>query len=580
MARKQEEVLLKHEGAEKEKSTSEKKESFFYKSVSFTGHATIKAIKDMYRGERRLSKFIGEKLTPGMERTCDTVVSFWGKIGKTLARPFVKIKRGFWLMRQSAALAREQHSSVLLAVGRTLIDGLKRNTWFFKGVLNHAAAAFGIALVIAVVHVMTGLNVAVAVEYDGKPLGYIENEGVYTTASQLLRQRIISDKELTLSIPTFTLALVDSDQIADEDMLVDQMIQSAGKEIAEAKGIYINGKFYGAVADATAIEQAVESLLSKYRTGAKSEVVELVKPVEIKEGLYLTESIVEAESIVSLLQSEVAGETTYTVQAGDTPSGIAKKHGIAYSVFKSMNPDCETKFVVGQKVYLSKSEPFMQVQVTRRETYKQEIMFETETTKDSSKSTSYTAIVQNGRKGINEVTADVQYINGVEVGRTVVDTKTLQTVVNQKIIKGTKMPSGASGSALNTNGTALGNLHFIWPVAGGEISSHFGYRWGTIHGGLDIRAPRGTAVYAAESGTVELSRWYSGYGYCVIINHGNGIKTLYGHASQLVAKQGQQVKKGDVIMLVGMTGQATGNHLHFEIRTNGTRINPLPYIGR
>ncbi|MBQ4153266.1 MAG: M23 family metallopeptidase, partial [Oscillospiraceae bacterium] len=83
-----------------------------------------------------------------------------------------------------------------------------------------------------------------------------------------------------------------------------------------------------------------------------------------------------------------------------------------------------------------------------------------------------------------------------------------------------------------------------------------------------------------ESGTVELSRWYSGYGYCVIINHGNGIKTLYGHASQLVAKQGQQVKKGDVIMLVGMTGQATGNHLHFEIRTNGTRINPLPYIGR
>lgn len=76
-----------------------------------------------------------------------------------------------------------------------------------------------------------------------------------------------------------------------------------------------------------------------------------------------------------------------------------------------------------------------------------------------------------------------------------------------------------------------------------------------------------------------MSKWNGAYGYCVVIDHGNGIKTLYGHASKLIAKVGQKVDKGDVIMLVGTTGRSTGNHCHFEIQKNGTRINPLPYIG-
>lgn len=582
MARKQEQFLSKKKGGAKDNNTTVGQISeVFYKWVSFIGFETLKVLKRLRGGERRLAKRIAAKIGPGLAQGYDRVLLFLRNAGRALLRPFVTAAHGFVLMRRNAAAARKEQRSAFAAVFRTFFKGIRRNTWFFKGILNYAAAAFGVAVVVAVVSVTADLNVAVAVDYDGERLGYIENENVYATASKMLLQRIVDEEGAPeLDTPTFTLAVVDSSEMVDEDTLVNSMIQSASADIVESNGIYIDGEFYGAVADAALIEETVEAILAKYRTGAENETVELVKPVEIKTGLYLTKSVVDTEEIVSLLNSEVEGEVTYTVQEGDTPSGVAQKNGISYSEFKALNPDCETKFTVGQTVYLSKSEPFMTVQVTRRETYQQELMYETETVKDSSKSISYTAITQNGQKGINEITADVQYINGVEVGRTVVSTKVLQKVINQKLVKGTKQPQAASGSALNGNGTALKDLHFIWPLQGGEISSLYGSRWGTIHGGLDIRAPRGTPVYAAEDGTVELSRWYSGYGYCVIIDHGNGIKTLYGHASQLVAKAGQKVNKGDVIMLVGMTGQATGNHVHFEIRVNGNRIDPLPYIGK
>ena len=304
--------------------------------------------------------------------------------------------------------------------------------------------------------------------------------------------------------------------------------------------------------------------------------MELVNPVEIKEGIYLTSSVKKEQEIVDLLNSEVAGEVTYTVEAGDTPSGVAKKNGVSYSDFKAMNPDCESKFLIGQKVYIAKSEPFAAVKVIRKETYKVETMYETETINDNSKSISYTKVTQNGVKGITEVTANMEYVNGVKVKETVLSTKVLQQVVNQKIVKGTKMPAAATVTA-SSGGSSISGLKFIWPVAGGYISSPFG--GARRHGGIDIAAPRGTAIYAAEDGVVTLARWNGSYGNCVVIDHGNGIQTLYGHASKLVAKVGQKVKKGDVIALVGSTGRSTGNHCHFEIHKGGSRINPAPYIG-
>jgi murein DD-endopeptidase MepM/ murein hydrolase activator NlpD len=119
---------------------------------------------------------------------------------------------------------------------------------------------------------------------------------------------------------------------------------------------------------------------------------------------------------------------------------------------------------------------------------------------------------------------------------------------------------------------------------GGRISSTFGTRRDPIRGrksfheGLDIAADYGQSIKAAAGGTVIFSGRNSGYGNCIIINHGHGISTLYGHASKLLIKEGAAVKKGDVIAKVGSSGRSTGPHLHYEVRINDTQVDPLKYM--
>ena len=142
----------------------------------------------------------------------------------------------------------------------------------------------------------------------------------------------------------------------------------------------------------------------------------------------------------------------------------------------------------------------------------------------------------------------------------------------------------ASGS-VNTSskisgGKASLGISLIRPVSG-TITSRFGVSSNirrSSHTGLDIAAPTGTPVKAAASGTVTFSGWKGSYGNMLVISHGNGVQTYYGHCSKLIAKVGQKVSQGQVIAKVGSTGNSTGPHLHLEIRVNGTAYNPQNYI--
>jgi murein DD-endopeptidase MepM/ murein hydrolase activator NlpD len=120
---------------------------------------------------------------------------------------------------------------------------------------------------------------------------------------------------------------------------------------------------------------------------------------------------------------------------------------------------------------------------------------------------------------------------------------------------------------------------FIWPV-NGRISSRFGPRGRGFHYGIDIIAPVGTVVRAAESGVVSYSGWMSGYGRVVIITHASGLQTVYAHNSVNLVREGQRVNKGDPIARVGSTGNATCPHLHFEVRRNGRPVDPLEFLRR
>jgi murein DD-endopeptidase MepM/ murein hydrolase activator NlpD len=118
---------------------------------------------------------------------------------------------------------------------------------------------------------------------------------------------------------------------------------------------------------------------------------------------------------------------------------------------------------------------------------------------------------------------------------------------------------------------------FIWP-ASGPITSPYGMRWGSLHPGIDIGAGAGTPVNAAAGGRVIVAGYSGGYGNLTVIDHGNGIATAYAHQSSLAASAGQQVGQGQVVGYVGSTGSSTGPHLHFEVRVNGSPVDPLGYL--
>ena len=147
--------------------------------------------------------------------------------------------------------------------------------------------------------------------------------------------------------------------------------------------------------------------------------------------------------------------------------------------------------------------------------------------------------------------------------------------------------AGAQGgsTASQAASSKKGSGEFLWPAPGySRISSSFGSRMHPIkkkvlqHTGIDIAAPSGASVVAAKGGTVIIAEVQGGYGKTVVISHGNGLTTLYGHCSKLLVESGQTVKAGAVIAKVGSTGVSTGPHLHFEVRKNGSPVQPLNYL--
>lgn len=150
------------------------------------------------------------------------------------------------------------------------------------------------------------------------------------------------------------------------------------------------------------------------------------------------------------------------------------------------------------------------------------------------------------------------------------DSRTLSSLIMQRIARGERVAFRGSGQML-------------LPVAG-EITSPFGWRthpvlgYERFHAGLDIGADYGSAIYAADRGTVIFAGWYGGYGNAVVIDHGGNISTLYAHTSELYVVEGQSVQRGQAIAAVGSTGLSTGPHLHFEVRRDGEPTDPVAFL--
>ena len=319
-------------------------------------------------------------------------------------------------------------------------------------------------------------------------------------------------------------------------------------------------------------EKAAEEPLS-----ANNEIISFVQSIRVERGLYPVSSVESLQSINVKLDSVVEGEQTYTIQQGDSPSLVADKVGIPTQTLINLNPEVTQSMLVGDVLVISHEQPFLQTKTVKTVTEEKEIAFKTETELDHNKASGYEKVVQEGKNGLEEIVSEVTYIDGYETERTVISKTTLQEPVTAKIVVGSLTSSQYNFSGSGTASTESNVGGYIWPVNGGYISCPI---WGySGHTGTDIAAPAGTTIWASKGGTVAYAGWSNGYGYNVLINHGDGTKTRYAHCSSLAVYTGQQVSQGQVVGYVGQTGWASGNHCHFEIISNGTFLDARNYIG-
>ena len=553
------------------------------KSYRFCYYTGVQLIRYFRRYKKRLFRFavrtrLGLQLK--MKKRLTLVGRKFRFAVNDAMRPYRQVQRLRQSQEERLALAEELGpKAVRKEKSRIWRESLRLVCKILGTVFNYVAPVVSFIILVGLIHENTNLQFALEVEYNDKMIGYIEKESDFDESEKIMQSRIVYEEYQPPldTVPKYTLKVIDEEELSTVNEIADELIAASGNEITEASGLYVDGVFYGAVEDAAPIRALLDSMLDQYRTGSENERVDFVQDVELSKGLYLLSSLVEPEEMEAVLTSEVEGEVTYTVVEGDAPTLISQKMDIPYSQLKALNPGIEESLLVGQEVLISNQVNFLTVKRTVTEVYEEDIPFGTEEVVDANYAKGYQAVRSSGVLGKRLVTADVVYVNGLEEDRTEVDSVVLKEPVDQVVTVGTAEPiqvlsSSSGGSATGSSGG------FIWPVDGGYLSCGINGYWG--HTGMDIAASRGTVIRAAASGTVvKAVRQYYAYGIHVKISHGNGIYTLYAHMSQLAVSYGDYVQQGQIIGYVGQTGNAYGNHFHFEIIINGRFMDPSKYIG-
>lgn len=454
---------------------------------------------------------------------------------RTLISTIVRAGRGYRFIWRSTRLA-VKNAGFFPAVRvhfSLLKSAFRRNKKPVFTFLNYGVPMLASAVLVITVFFWSGVTFALEVEYGGRSVGYVSSESVYDQAADSVKSRILApDGSSCLYTPKFSLKIVSPANMVDSAALSGALIQNTA-ELQEANGLFVNGELEAVSVDAAALQNSLEQYLSAYKTAEACERVAFADDVTVQSGLYPVSSISSGPELSARI----------------TPENLQ-----------------------------------LNVKVVRDITYEEPVSFETVTTEDSARLQNYKKVVQPGANGAAQVTAQVTYINGVETERRVIASEVTVEPVTCQIVVGTSTMSQAKTTkalaAPAGDGIATGS--FAWPVARvarSYVSSYFGD--GRGHKGWDIAAPTGTDIYAADGGTVvSMNSNGSGYGNHFVIDHGNGIKTLYAHCSAVNVQVGQKVTKGQKIAAVGSTGRSTGSHLHFEVIKNGTAVNPGPYLGK
>lgn len=439
---------------------------------------------------------------------------------------------------------------------------------------------------------------------DGKAIGTIQDDA---QLDQLLKEK---QKQYQQEHPDVLMVLhtdgitTKADRSFKPEVNSEETLQKLDNMLkAYARGVElkVNGKTVAIVKDQQAAKAAVEAAKLKFAPAAaqeektqrvaftktsasasskKSDDGSGLQSVEIKEKISLANTkadpnkVLDVEEAVKVLTGTKDKPVVYTVKEGDTISSIAQHFGMKSADVMALNPGLEEKYVqIGAELQVTKPEAPLTVRTVETVSEKQPSKPETIVRKSSELPLGKRKVVRPGRDGVKTVDYIVTKENGKVISKQWTGQQVVQESLPEVVYKGTKVAPKKKAATVTQKSS--GSM-FAWPVSGARITSSYGHRWGRSHEGVDLVG--GSTIMAAASGRVVFAGQQSGYGNVVIVDHGNGYRTLYGHMSRISVSNGQSVGQGSKLGVMGNTGRSTGTHLHFEVQKNGVAQNPMNYL--
>ena len=503
-----------------------------------------------------------------------------------LLQPFVRLYSGVRHIRElPEQYPEESRKEIRAEKFRYFKRGTKRYLPLVWNVFTYLLPAGALVCLALVIQGQLSQTYRLEVRVNGETVGYVESEQVFDNARDDVQSRIASARAVMEAsgvettdaqwdiTPTYTLAV--SDQVMTESEVADAILRASSDEIGDGTAVYIDGNLSFVTTEGDHLRAYLDAIKAPYEDAFDANRrVEFVHDIRLVDGVYFLSSIVPYDTVISTL-SAVTPAATYTVpEDGQTAAEAAESAGVDLTTLQAYNTgleDGDTELTAGTTLALSQPvTELLQVKVIERQTYVEDVQYDTIETESEDYSFGERVVLQSGQNGRQEVVQDVTYIGGVPVQTDIVQINMLEAPVTEQVAVGTRLASGMTAQ--------VGSGTFYWPVPQYRYVS----RWmSASHKGADIVAPYGTPIIASDSGVVQTAGWHNhpyGYGNYVIIDHGNGWTTLYGHMSSIAVTAGEAVEAGQIIGYVGNTGYSFGNHCHFEMYYNGSLVSARNYF--
>ncbi len=542
----------------------------------YVGAWVIRSSRNMRRTFKRWFAVFARAFLRVTRRVLGAVSDKLLEIFTDIAAPFKKLFRSvrslFIVIRSSEDRGL---AFTLSRIGMFFKYGWLWNKQMILRFANYLLPLVSLAVCLIVVNAMRSLNYVLEINYNGQTVGYVQDEGVYDSARKIIENRMVaSENKSWTDAATMSIAVTDEENILTQDVMAEQLLAVSGEEIVQATGLYVGGTFLGATTAGELLSESLASVLAPAQAQAVAMggdvSVKFARNVVTEDGVYPADSVLPFDTLNDYIINDEPRDIYYVASGGEKIYDVATENGISTDRIYELNPTASETLSEGDRILVASGEQMFRDKTIRLVTKTETIGFETRPVKDARYPVGFLTTVTVGENGVRTIVSEVEYVNGEAVNETVISNEITKEPIPQEIIVGSRRDDGDSAT------TGTGGL-LTWPTAS-PYSISRGYTAGG-HLGVDIAADSGTTIFAADSGVVTVSGWTdTGYGNYVVIDHQNGMQTVYGHNSANLVSVGDVVSRGQPIALVGTTGNSTGNHLHFETRVNGERVDPYIYL--